>query len=135
MTPLAGVGKHHTRPGEFYRARFSYDQTVLAATGAGYSGDGGSAANAKLTTPSSVAVGPEGNLFIADGSIRIRKVDVTTGIINTVATGDTVSTYDTGKVLVITTGLGEVSSITINAEGDIFLADYKNNSILKVPQP
>ncbi len=135
MTTLAGVGKHHSRPGEFYRARFSYDQATLAATGAGYSGDGGPASAAKLTAPTSVAVGPSGNLFIADGSIRVRKIDTSTGIITTVATGETVSTISTGKVPVITTGLGEVASIAINAAGDIFLADYKNNSVLRVPLP
>ncbi len=136
MTTLAGTGKFHTRSGLFYRGRFDATApTVLAASGAGYSGDGGPSDAAKLTAPSSVPVGPGGNVFVADGAIRVRKIDTSTGIITTVATGESVATHDTGKVLVITTGLGEVASVAINAAGDIFLADYKNNSVLRVPLP
>ncbi len=135
MTTLAGIGKFHARSGNFYTAHVAQNQAVLAAGGAGYSGDGGPANAAKLTAPTSVAVGPNGNLFVADGAIRVRKIDTSTGIITTVATGESESSYETGKVLVITTGLGEVASIAINATGDIFLADRKDNRVLRVPLP
>lgn len=50
--------------------------TVLAGTGVdGYSGDGGPATEAQLSEPTTVAVGPDGDLYIADwGNNRIRKV-------------------------------------------------------------
>jgi sugar lactone lactonase YvrE len=50
--------------------------TVLAGTGDdGYSGDGGPATEAKLSEPTKVAIGPDGNLYIADlGNNRIRMV-------------------------------------------------------------
>ena len=50
--------------------------TTIAGTGvAGFSGDDGSALNAQLSEPSSVAVGPEGAIYIADsGNNRVRKV-------------------------------------------------------------
>ena len=51
--------------------------TTVAGTGiAGYSGDGGSAVNAQVGNPVAVAVDSTGNLFIADGSARVRKVFV-----------------------------------------------------------
>jgi hypothetical protein len=49
---------------------------TVAGTGAhAFSGDGGQALAAELSEPSSVTVGPDGALYIADsGNYRIRKV-------------------------------------------------------------
>ncbi|HZQ49213.1 MAG TPA: hypothetical protein VFB69_02790 [Candidatus Dormibacteraeota bacterium] len=59
--------------------------TTVAGNGtAGYSGDGGPATSAELFSPQDVAVDASGNLWIAD-YLRIREVDHTTGVINTVA--------------------------------------------------
>ncbi|WP_166352799.1 SMP-30/gluconolactonase/LRE family protein [Phytoactinopolyspora limicola] len=61
---------------------------VVAGTAAGiggFSGDGGPAVAAELTSPSGVAVGPDGTLYIADaGNGRVRAVD-SDGIVTTVA--------------------------------------------------
>ena len=58
--------------------------TVAGSGLAGYSGDGSSAVNAQLGNPVSVAVDSTGNLLIADGSSRVRKVFVS-GLIQTIA--------------------------------------------------
>jgi|GEM_PF-2102815 len=60
--------------------------TTVAGTGeAGFSGDGGPATEAKINTPSGVAIGPDGSLYIGDGgNFRVRKVD-RKGIITTYA--------------------------------------------------
>lgn len=52
--------------------------TILAGTGVdGYSGDGGLATEAQLSEPTSVAIGPDGDLYIADwGNSLIRRVDL-----------------------------------------------------------
>jgi len=62
--------------------------TTLAGTGvAGFSGDGGPAAQAQLASPYGVAADLLGNVYIADlGNARVRRVDVD-GNITTVAGG------------------------------------------------
>src|SRR5262245_57847805 len=61
--------------------------TNIAGTGTwGFSGDGGPAVSAALSDPRSLALDPAGNLYIADGgSMRIRRVNASTGVITTVA--------------------------------------------------
>ena len=50
----------------------------------GYTGDGGSAVNAELNSPSGVAVDPSGNIYIADYNNYVLR-EVSSGVINTVA--------------------------------------------------
>jgi sugar lactone lactonase YvrE len=61
--------------------------TTIAGTGlVGYGGDGGPATNAKFQNPDGLACDSLGNLYISDRqNYRIRKIDVTTGIITTYA--------------------------------------------------
>lgn len=60
--------------------------TTVAGTGdPGFSGDGGSATEARLRCPDSIDLDEEGDLYIADRcNERIRRVDARTGIITTV---------------------------------------------------
>jgi len=59
--------------------------TVAGTDSAGFSGDGGPATNAKLFVPADVYADSSGNIYIADGlNNRIRKVNISTGIITTV---------------------------------------------------
>src|SRR5439155_10031084 len=61
--------------------------TTVAGTGQkGFSGDGGPATKAQLSTPHSIALDGDNNIYIADiGNHRIRKVDAKTGLITTIA--------------------------------------------------
>lgn len=60
---------------------------TIAGTGAsGFSGDGGPAVKADLANPTGLAFDEDGSLYIADSdNDRVRKVDVKTGVITTVA--------------------------------------------------
>src|ERR1051326_3496461 len=58
--------------------------TVAGSGVAGYSGDNGPAVSAQLSSPWGIAADRSGNIFIADGSNRVRRVS-TSGIITTVA--------------------------------------------------
>jgi hypothetical protein len=105
--------------------------TTFAGTGqAGFSGDGGPAAQARLNSPGSVAVDVAGNVYIADfQNKRIRMVD-TNGIITTFAgngSGDGLGPLGDGgpatqarieyplKVLVDTKGYVYISAYTPQA--------------------
>ena len=61
--------------------------TTVAGNGTdGYSGDGDAAISAELDFPKAVAVDAAGDLFIADsGNNVVREVDLSTGVITTVA--------------------------------------------------
>jgi sugar lactone lactonase YvrE len=61
--------------------------TTVAGTGeSGFTGDGGPATSARLASPAGIAVDAAANLLIADqGNNRIREVDLTTGVITTIA--------------------------------------------------
>lgn len=95
--------------------------TTIAGIGTkGYSGDNALATAAELTYPEGLALDAVGNLFIADGSNGIRKVDLTTGIITTIAgNGQFGDTGDGG--LATAAGLNDVSDCTFDAEGNLFL--------------
>jgi sugar lactone lactonase YvrE len=60
---------------------------LIAGTGErGFSGDGGPARSAQLDTPYGLAVTAEGDLIVADAANRrVRRIDMRTGIIRTVA--------------------------------------------------
>ena len=67
--------------------------SVEAGGGSGGLGDGGPATSATLADPTRVALDGTGNLFIADaGHHRVRKVNLSTGVITTVA-GDGVAGF------------------------------------------
>jgi sugar lactone lactonase YvrE len=95
-----------------------------------YSGDGGAATNAELNGPAGVAVDAAGNLFIADsGNSRIRKVG-TNGIITTVAGNGTGYSGDGGAAT--NAGLYGPDGVTVDATGNLFIADPNENRVRKV---
>ena len=106
--------------------------TTLAGNGDyGYSGDGGLAIDASFYFPYSVAVDGSGNLFIADyEDNRIRKIG-TNGTITTVAgDGDYGFFGDGGPAIDATVWVP--SSVTVDASGDLFIADFGNARVRKV---
>jgi trimeric autotransporter adhesin len=106
--------------------------TTVAGNGSAiYAGDGGAATNASLDYPHGVAFDAFGNLFIADSiNSRIRKVD-TNGIITTVA-GNGSATYAGDGGAATNASLYYPSGVTLDASGNLFIADSFNNCIRKV---
>lgn len=105
--------------------------SIVAGTGAaGYSGDGGPATAARLKVPAALAFDSAGNLYISDlGNLVIRRVN-TAGVIHTVAgTGEPDLGTENGPAL--TTGLG-AAGLSVNAAGEIFLADALHDRIRKL---
>jgi hypothetical protein len=121
---------------------------VVAGTGVqGYSGDGGPASQARLTSPTGIAVAPNGDVYFVDGN-RIRKVSATSGIISTVAgNGHLASTGyvpsgpngDGGPAIRASLDLNAGSDglnnvLAIGPGGDLYIADTGYNEVQKVSQ-
>lgn len=89
--------------------------TTFAGTGtAGFSGDNGAATAATFRNIQDLYVAA-GNLYVADaGNRRIRKVDLNTNIVTTVA-GD-------GTTNIIGNGIGGAAAVAVDSLGNIFVA-------------
>jgi hypothetical protein len=107
--------------------------TTIAGTGTqGYSGDGGVATSAELSYPEAVTLDASGNIYFADSrNQRIRKVTVSTGIITTVA-GDGTGGYSGDGGAATSAELDDPYGMTLDASGNIYIADYANNRVRKV---
>ncbi len=94
--------------------------------------DGGLAVDAALNHPSSVAVDAAGDLDIAEtGTNRVRQVNLSTGIITTIAgTGTAGFTGDNGPAA--GAELNGPTGVAAAATGDIFVADTGNNRVRHV---
>jgi hypothetical protein len=107
--------------------------TTVAGIGfSGISGDGGSATSAKLDNPSAVAIDKFGNIFINDvNNFKIRKIDVTTGLISTIA-GTGTSGYNGDNIPASNAKLGGVQDICIDNSGNLYIADQVNFRVRKI---
>ena len=104
--------------------------TVAGNGTSGYSGDGGSATNANLSSPYGTAFDKLGNLYIADtGNNRIRRLDAN-GNITTVA-GNGTSAYSGDGGAATNAGL-TVLGVAFDAFGNLYFADYSNSRIRMV---
>ena len=104
--------------------------STIAGTGEwGYSGDGGPATQAQLRYPSGLTVDGAGNVYIADSAnYRIRKVEVCTGTINTIAgTGEQGYSGDGG--FSTAAKLGYSSDIAVGGNGNLYIADIENHRV------
>jgi sugar lactone lactonase YvrE len=104
--------------------------TTVAGTGeAGYSGDGMPAHEATLSGPSGLAIGADGTLYIADTfNGRIRKVDVETSVMTTVA-GDGSEYRYQGNPHEFSTSLSRPYGIAIEADGHLLVTDSDSHLI------
>jgi streptogramin lyase len=107
--------------------------TVVGDGTAKFRGDGGLATNASIRKSYDVALDTAGNLFIADTHNHvIRKVDAATGIINTVVGQGERSGFEGDGGLATLAKLNSPTGVYVDAAGNIYVADTKNDVIRKV---
>jgi len=107
--------------------------TVVGDGSAKFRGDGGLAVDASIMKTYDVAVDKEGNLYIADShSHCIRKVDATTGIIDTVVGQGTIAGFSGDGGLATDARLNTPTGVYVDASGNIYVSDTKNDVIRKV---
>ena len=101
--------------------------TFAGIGGAGSTGDGGPATSAIVGNPVAVAIDSVGNLYIADGSSRIRKVFLS-GVISTIAgTGAQGYSGDGGAAL--NARLNGPDGIALASNGTVLVSDSANNAV------
>ena len=107
--------------------------TTVAGNGTqGDSGDQGPAPSAAIDSPQGIAVDTAGNLYLADThNHRIRRIDTTTGIITTLAGTGTLGS-PTDNIAASNTQLALPRGLTIDASGNLYLADTANHRIRRI---
>ncbi|MSU80281.1 MAG: hypothetical protein EXS16_19590 [Gemmataceae bacterium] len=107
--------------------------TTLAGTGErGFTGDGGPASKATLSEPFHCEADGKGNLYVAESMNHcIRKVDLKTGTITTVAgNGKKGYTGDGGKAIDAT--FNEPYAVVVDKADNLFIVDRLNAVVRKI---
>uniref|UniRef100_UPI001EF92F40 NHL domain-containing protein n=1 Tax=Cohnella mopanensis TaxID=2911966 RepID=UPI001EF92F40 len=129
---IADTNNHRVR-----KVTYEPSWTISSVAGTGtadYTGDGGAATNAKLSSPRGVAVDSQGNVYIADtGNHAVRKIDKATGAITTVAGKGTAGySGDGGKAT--TAELNEPWDVALDKHDNLYIADTGNHAVRRVDQ-
>ncbi|MBB6633053.1 InlB B-repeat-containing protein [Cohnella thailandensis] len=97
--------------------------TVAGNGSSGYSGDGGSALDARFINPQGLAFDGDGNLYVADvGTGTVRRVDKATGIIDTYAgSGSRGHSGDGGPA--VSAQLASPLGIIFDGEGNLYISE------------
>jgi hypothetical protein len=106
---------------------------TIAGTGvAGYSGDGGPATAAQINNVREIQFGPDGKLYLADErNDRVRAIDLTTGVITTVA-GNGVRGFSGDGGPATEASLNGPIGLGFDGDGNLYIADAYNQRIRRV---
>ncbi len=108
--------------------------TIAGNGNNGYSGDNGPATTVELSFPSGVCLDAAGNVYFSEhGNHRIRKIDVNTSYISTVA-GNGMQGYSGDGGLAMNASLNQPNSVFVDGKGIIYISDFGNNVIRAVTQ-
>ena len=106
--------------------------TIAGCDTAGYGGDGGISTESCLSFPQAIFPDLNGNIYIADAAnARIRRIEKSTGIINTIA-GTGIYGFRGDGGLAISAELFGPESVFIDSIQNIYIADALNNRIRKI---
>jgi trimeric autotransporter adhesin len=110
-------------------------QTISTIAGdsiQGYTGDGGLAIAAELKFPYALVLDTSGNVYFSDaGNNRIRKIDIASGIITTIA-GNGTQGYSGDGAAATAAELFNPGGLVFDGSGNLFFADAYNNCIRKI---
>ena len=105
--------------------------TTVAGNGNwGFSGDGGLAVHAQINGGMAITFDIFDNMYIADGNVRVRKVNGN-GIISTVAGGGGYG-YSGDGGMATDAGFAGVQGVAVDGFGNLYISDALNNVIRKV---
>jgi sugar lactone lactonase YvrE len=106
--------------------------TIAGGIHEGYSGDGGPAIDAKLSSPTDLAIDKAGDIYIADsGNNVIRRISASTSQISTVA-GTGQAGFAGDGAAATESELSSPSGIALDQANDLYVADGANLRVRKV---
>jgi len=106
--------------------------TTIAGTGvAGFSGEGGPALSAKISSPKGIATDAAGNIYFCDrGNSRIRKID-TSGFITTIG-GNGTAGYGGDGGDALAASMQNADGIGVDGAGNVYFVDTNNQRLRKI---
>jgi sugar lactone lactonase YvrE len=121
---IADTGNHRIR-----RLSHGVIATIAGDGVPRFAGDGGPAVKASLISPSELALGSYGALYVLDrDSARIRRIDLVSGIISTVAgNGDHTTSGDGDSPL--KAGLGAPQGLAVDSHDDLYVTDSQSSRL------
>jgi sugar lactone lactonase YvrE len=118
-----------------YRVRkVALDGTISTFVGNGlngYSGDGGPASSASLSYLLALAIDSNGNLYVADQNNYVRKVNISTGIITTLAGNGTFGRSGDGGPAT-SAALYRPNGLAVDASGNVYISEYYGMDVRRV---
>lgn len=125
---LAETGNHVIR-----KVDTAGNISIIAGTGTqGFSGDGGPATSAALDSPLGLALDSANNLYIADThNHRIRKLNLVTGIISTIA-GTGTPGFSPDSTPAASAQLNLPTALALDNANNLYVADTGNHRIRKI---
>jgi DNA-binding beta-propeller fold protein YncE len=111
-------------------ARSGTIATIAGCGEAGYSGDGGAAAGARLNEPYGIAVDNAGNVFVADRHNHcVRRIDSASGVITTLA-GNGSAGYSGDGSAAAQAGMVEPNGLALDpTQRRLFIADVADHRV------
>jgi uncharacterized protein (TIGR03437 family) len=101
--------------------------TIAGNGRGGFDTDGVPATSTSVGNPVAVALDAVGNIYIADGSLRVREVFLS-GIITTIA-GSASRGYTGDGGLASQASLNTPSALAVSSSGNVYFADTNNNAV------
>jgi hypothetical protein len=140
--PSGGIvqhaGKLYVSDSEAHRIRVIDLQSGIISAFAGngspgYAGDGGPALDAALNAPRDLAIGPDGDLYVADtDNGAVRAIDLESGTIRTVVGTGELGLDDEEQLPATQIHLRRPFGVAFDADGNLYVADSLNNRIVKI---
>jgi DNA-binding beta-propeller fold protein YncE len=103
-----------------------------ASLAGGYAGDGGDALAAEFSTPRDLAMGPDGELYVADTDNSCVRVIAPDGVVETFAGTCTEPGFDGDGHEANDAQLDHPFGIAVDLEGNVYIADTLNHVIRRV---
>jgi gliding motility-associated-like protein len=106
--------------------------TIAGNNNSSFSGDGGPAVNSELFRPEGLTIDLNGNIYISEsGDSRVRVIDASTGIINTIA-GNGINAFAGDGGFAINGSMDNPLGLINDSNGNLYIADKTNHRIRKI---